>query len=404
MAVRSITTVRTDLHENLVWVLVETEDGLVGTGETFFSPGAVEAHVHDVIAPALLGGDETRIGAWHRRFMNHPVGHGASGAETRAASAIDMALWDIAGKSADRPLWRLFGGLAADTVPVYATRAGPRYATTTKNEADIERWFGVDGALDPLDDLGGWRERPAALARELLGEGFAGMKIWPFDEAAYRRRGLGLSAKDIAEGVRPVAMIRDAVGADLDIMVDLHGLLDVESAIRVADALEPFGIAWLEDPIRMDDTDGLADLKAATGIPLLGSETTAGVGAFARLIASRAIDIVSFDVGWSGGFTTCRDVAALARGAGLAIVPHDCTGPIGYAAAATLALCEPNARLMETVRAYTRGWYARVATDLPPIVDGRMRPLPGAGHGGVLRPEFLAAPTTRARASTRQRS
>lgn len=400
MSITAIETIRTDTHDNVVWVHIETDSGLIGLGETFFGPSVVEAQIHDVIAPRLLGGDETRISHWHATFTTGPVGYSGSGAEMRAASAIDIALWDIAGKRAGRPLHELLGGLVRDGVAVYNTCAGPHYATRTKDERDVARWFGVDHAgRVQLDDLKGWMETPEALARDLLAEGILGMKIWPFDTAAYANGGVAVTTAQIEQGLAPLKRIREAVGRDIDVMLDLHCLWDVDSASRIIRAAEPFEPAWIEDPIRMDDIAGLARLAAETRLPIYGSETTAGPLAFRQLLEARALDIVSFDPGWSGGITGCRTIADLAAAYGVPIAPHDCTGPVGYVAGATLALTRRNARVMETVRAYTRGWYRDVATVLPAVENGNLLPMPGHGLGISLRPDFLGASTTHVRRS-----
>ncbi|WP_293861479.1 mandelate racemase/muconate lactonizing enzyme family protein [uncultured Alsobacter sp.] len=398
MRVTAIETIRTDAHDNLIWVRIETDTGHAGLGETFFAPGTVEAHIHEDIARRLLGGDATRIEHWHRTFMRHPVGYASSGAEVRAASAIDIALWDLMGRATGLPLWRLLGGLVRDEIRVYNTCAGPHYATKARGE--VKRWFGIDhDTTEDLDDLKGFMHEPVALARSLLAEGITGMKIWPFDFAAFANGGTAITPAQIEEGVRPFRLIREACGDAMDLMVELHGLWDLESARRIVAAVEPYRPAWIEDPIPMHDAEGLAAMSRFTRIPIYGSETTSSKESFRRLLEQRSVSIVSFDVGWSGGITEGRKIAALADAWQVPIAPHDCTGPVGYVAGSCIALTSPNALIQETVRAYTRGWYAAIATALPPIVDGRLRPLPGPGLGFDLSPAFLADPGTRRRRS-----
>ncbi len=399
MRVTAIETIRTDAHDNLIWVRIETDEGHVGLGETFFAPGTVEAHIHETVAPRLLGGDATRIEHWHRLLMRHPVGYGSSGAEVRAASAIDIALWDLMGRATGLPLWRLLGGLVRDDVRVYNTCGGPLYATRSSGE--VERRFGIDHeAVEQLDDLKAFMTAPVRLARELLDEGITGMKIWPFDFAAFANGGTGITAAQVEEGVRPFRLIREACGDAMDLMVELHGLWDIESAKRIIAAVEPYRPMWIEDPIHMHDAEGLAELSRFTRIPIYGSETTATKESFRRLLEQRAISIVSFDVGWSGGITEARKIAALADAWQVPVAPHDCTGPVGYVAGACIALTSPNTLIQETVRAYTRGWYAAIATSLPTIEKGRLKPLPGPGLGFELSPHFLADAGTRRRRST----
>ena len=124
MQITALETIRANFHDNLIWLHIETDDGLIGLGETFYAPSAVEAYLHDTVAPLLLGGDASRIGAWNARLIRQPVGYASSGVEMRAASAVDIALWDLMGQQAGMPIHRLLGGLVRDRIRVYNTCAG----------------------------------------------------------------------------------------------------------------------------------------------------------------------------------------------------------------------------------------------------------------------------------------
>lgn len=390
MIVTGLQTVRLRSHDNLLWVCIETDAGLTGWGETFFAPTVVEAYIHDIIAPQLLGSDASQIGALNTRLIRYPVGYASSGAEMRAASAIDIALWDIAGQAAGMPLFRLLGGQARQEIRIYNTCAGPHYVTKPRS-ADIDAWFGVAGQLHALDDLHAFEHEPERLARELLDEGITGMKIWPFDRAAFANGGVGITPAQLAEGLAPFRRIRDAVGDAMDLMVEMHALWDTASAARIIRAVEPLNPLWIEDPIRMDDLAGLTKLAAGTRIPILASETLAPASSFAPLIASGAAGVMSFDPGWCGGITQGRAICDMAAAAQLPVAVHDCTGPLGFTAGTHLSIWAATAMIQETVRAYTRGWYAELVTALPPIENGMLRPLTGAGLGARPRPELLAS-------------
>ena len=388
MRITAIETIRAGFHDNLLWLHLETEAGLVGLGETFFAPAAVEAWVHEIAAPLLIGADATRIAHWSATLMRHPVGYASSGVEMRAASAIDIALWDLLGQQAGMPIHRLLGGLARPRIRIYNTCAGPHYVNKT---GAIAHRFGIEGdSNDRYDDLRGFLERPAELARDLLADGITGMKIWPFDFAAEQNGRVAITNAQIEDGVRPFRLIREAVGREMDLMVELHSMWDIESAKRIFRALEPLEPTWFEDPIRMDDAEGLAELARFTRIPILASETTAPKESFRRLLEQRAVGVVSFDPGWCGGISEARNIIALADAWQIPVAPHDCTGPVGFVAGTHLSLNARNAMIQETVRAYTRGWYGDVVTALPPIADGYLSPLMGPGLGLALRPEFLA--------------
>lgn len=402
MIVTALETVRTADHDNLVWLHLETDAGITGLGETFFAPGTVEQYLHETVAPLLLGQDAGQIGALNTRLVRHSVGYASSGVEMRAASAVDIALWDCLGQRTGLPLHGLLGGLARPSIRIYNTCAGPAYVQRAKGR-DVDQWFGVGNVNEafrhPLDDLYAFEHDPVRLAKSLLDEGTTGMKIWPFDRAAFANGGVGITPQQIAEGLHPFREIRAACGDAMDLMVELHALWDLESAKRIIRAVETVNPLWIEDPVQMNDLQGLAELVRFTRIPILACETLAPASTFHALIAARAVGIVSFDPVWCGGITQSRAICDMAAAAQLPVAPHDCTGPVGYVADSHLALWAPTAMLQETVRAYTRGWYADVVTTLPRTAAGRLFPLTGPGLGTQLRPEFLAAPTT-----TRRRS
>jgi galactonate dehydratase len=388
MHIAALETIRSSDNDNLLWLVVETDTGISGLGEAFFAPGAVDTFLHEVVAPLVLGRDATRIGAINRELTRYPVGYASSGAEMRAAAALDMALWDCLGQHADLPLHTLLGGRARDSIRIYNTCAGPHYVTKARS-ADVDAWFGRDRALQALDDLHAFEHEPERLARELLAEGITGMKIWPFDRAAFENGGVGITTAQVQEGLRVFQRIRAAVGAEMDLMVEMHALWDLTSARQIIRAVETIDPLWIEDPVRMDDTRALRELASFTRVPLLASETLAPASTFSPLIASGAPGIVCFDPGWCGGITQARAICEMAAAAQLPVAAHDCTGPIGYVAGTHLSFWAPTAMIQETVRAYVRGWYADVVTDLPPIQHGRMMPLTGPGLGTRLKPSFL---------------
>jgi L-alanine-DL-glutamate epimerase-like enolase superfamily enzyme len=152
-------------------------------------------------------------------------------------------------------------------------------------------------------------------------------------------------------------------------------------AIRIARALSPFDTYWHEDPIKMDT---LADLKRYaenSQAPVCASETLASRFRFRDLLETQAAGVIMLDLAWCGGISEARKIAAMAEAWKLPVAPHDCTGPVVFAASTHLAVAVPNAAFMESVRAYWSGWYADLVTALPVIEGGRIAPPPGAGLG-----------------------
>ncbi|MBV1703718.1 MAG: mandelate racemase/muconate lactonizing enzyme family protein [Hyphomicrobiales bacterium] len=369
---------------NVLWVRVHTDAGLVGLGETFYGAGAVAAHVHDALAVRLLGRDPLRIESLHRAMLDLPLAHSSTGAEYRAASAIDIALWDLFGKATGQPVHQLLGGLCRDRMPIYNTCAGYRYVRSL-DIRPVETWN--RGAEGPYEDLEAFMSDAGALAEDLLGQGISAMKIWPFDPAARETDGADISAASMKAALRPFELIRKRVGDRMEIMVELHSLWNLTAAKKIAKALEPFDPYWFEDPIRMNSPGALAEYARATRVPTCASETLGSRFAYKDMLDREAIGIVNADLCWTGGITEGRKIAALADTYHKPFVVHDCVGPVAFAAAVHMSFSQPNALTQESVRAFYDGWYRELVTVVPTIKDGHVLPMEGPGLGTELKPD-----------------
>ena len=394
MRITSVETVRVEEHANLVWVLVHTDEGLTGLGETFFLARTVEACVREHVAPRVIGEDPRDIVRLATKLSPY-VGYRSSGAETRACSALDIALWDLAGQAAGEPVARLLGGFSRTDIETYNTCAGTGYMKNARGQssANYELVDGADGGSAgqgrrEYDDLNGFLHRADELAESLLDDGIDAMKIWPFDLAAERTGGRFISTADLKAALEPFEKIRRAVGDRMRIMVEMHSMWQLLPAIEIARALEPFDVTWYEDPIRMDSLADLARFSDAVRAPLCASETLAGRTAFRDLFETGAAGIVNLDLSWCGGLTEARAIAAMAEAWHLPIAPHDCTGPVVLAASTHLSLHAPNALIQESVRAFHRTWYRDLVTALPPIERGRITVPDGPGLGLALHPDI----------------
>lgn len=390
MKITAVDTVRLDEFPNLLWVRVHTDEGLVGLGETFFGARAVEAYVHESAAPRLVGRDPHEIEAIARDLTPY-VGYAGSGVETRGRSAIDVALWDLLGKATEQPLYVLLGGLSRPSIRTYNTCAGTRYVRS-RPDWSTDDWGLGSAAEGPYEDLDAFLHRADELALSLLEEGITGMKIWPFDFAAEASAGYDISAAELDRALEPLRKIRAAVGDRIDVMIELHALWRLPAALKIAAALEEFDPYWYEDPVRADNPRALAAFAAATPVPVCAGETVAGLGGFRELLEAEAAAILMPDVGWCGGLTEARKIAALAEAYQRPVAPHDCTGPVLLAASVHLSLSAPNALVQETVRAFYAGWYRELVTVLPVIEGGHILPPEGPGLGTELLPEVLTRP------------
>jgi L-alanine-DL-glutamate epimerase-like enolase superfamily enzyme len=388
MRISRIDTVRTRQFPNLVHLLIHTDEGLTGLGETFFFADAVEGHIHGVLADYLLGQDPADIER-HSTALRGYVGAASSGAEMRAASAIDIALWDLRGKELDQPLYDLLGGRSRDRIRTYNTCAGERYVRGRHAQA-VSNWGLYESSSDGRhEDLEAFLRNPAQLARSLIDEGITGMKIWPFDPYAEATLGHDISAAELELASEPFRQIRAAVGAEMDVMVELHGLWDVAAACRIVAALDEFDLFWIEDPVRVTSAGAHAEVQRTTNVPIAAGETLAGLADYRDLLGCHGARIVIFDVGWVGGISAARKVAALAEAHERPVAPHDCTGPVVYMAATHMSLHLPNAIRQESVRAFWDGWYRDFVTALPVVERGMVSVPAVPGLGLELRPEVF---------------
>lgn len=388
---------------NNLWVRIYADDGLVGLGETYYTPRAVAAVIHDVLAPLLIGRDPLNLeNHWHNMFslVNFC---GAAGAEMRAISAVDLALWDLAGQHLGQPIYNLLGGRNRERVPIYNTCVG----------------------YGKYPDLDLWLEgRAGELAEDLLRQGIRAMKIWPFDQfgaslsgpenprapfviwGAKTAAGVlahSISNHDLKLGLSIVEDIRRAVGDRMAIAIEGHARWDLPTATRIARALEPYDILWLEEIMPPDNVDAYVRLKQATKIPLCQSERVFTRYNVRPWVEKPAADIIMPDFSWGGGITEGRKICSLADTYFLPITSHDTIGPVALWAAAHLMLHIPNALIMETVRSYTgeEGWYGDVVTDRIPIEEGHLSLPAKPGLGTRLREDFTSRPNAHVEITTK---
>jgi L-alanine-DL-glutamate epimerase-like enolase superfamily enzyme len=382
MKITSIETLRTAELPNILWVRVHTDEGLVGLGETFFGAETVEAYIHEYVAPRLIGQDPTRIDAIARDLVGY-LGFRSTGAETRGNSAIDIALWDLLGKSLNRPIVDLLGGRTREKIRTYNTCAGTHYVRKA-NAQRVENWGLGAAPQTNYDDLNGFLNNADELAHSLLEEGITAMKIWPFDMAAEKTNGQYIAPEDLKTALKPFEKIRSAVGDRIDIMVEFHSLWQLLPAMQIAKALGPYNTFWHEDPIRMDSLSSLKRYAEVSPAPICASETLASRWAFRDLLETGAAGVVMLDLSWCGGISEARKIASMAEAWHLPVAPHDCTGPVVLIASTHLSLNAPNALLQESVRAFYRTWYRDLVTALPEVSGGMITVPEGPGLGTEL--------------------
>ncbi|MFL6450237.1 MAG: mandelate racemase/muconate lactonizing enzyme family protein [Bryobacteraceae bacterium] len=389
MKITKIETVRIAEFPQLLWVYLHAEDGSRGLGETFFSPGAVASYLHDDLGPKLLGRDALAIDSISRDLTPY-VGFRSTGVEARAASAVDIALWDLFGKALKQPVVQLLGGWTRKRIRTYNTCAGAQYMRRSETQSSANWGLSGEaaGGISGFDDLSDFLHRAGDLAQSLLDEGISAMKIWPFDVPAEKTNGHYISPEDLKTALDPFEKIRKRVGDRMDIMVEFHSLWQLLPAMRIARELAAFGTFWHEDPIKMDSLASLKRYADISPAPVCASETLGTRWAFRDLLETGAAGVVMLDIGWCGGISEARKIAAMAEAWHLPVAPHDCTGPVVFAASTHLSLNATNALVQESVRAFYKGWYPEVVTGVPDVADGFVSVEDSPGHGCDLRPNL----------------
>ncbi|MGO4916408.1 mandelate racemase/muconate lactonizing enzyme family protein [Pseudogemmobacter sp. W21_MBD1_M6] len=387
MKITALRTYRVEEFANVLWIHVETDAGITGLGETFYGAEAVEAHIHNTLAVRLVGQDPLNIELLHKEMVSLPNAQASTGVEYRAASAVDIALWDLFGKVCGQPVHTMLGGQSWDRMRTYNTCAGTRYVRTNKIRP-VDTW-NLDAAPSPYEDLDGFMNRAGELAEDLLENGISSMKIWPFDPAGIENKGQFITTEQMKTAVKPFELIRKAVGDKMDIMVEMHSLWNLPTAMEIARTLEQFNPRWFEDPIRMNSPQALAEFARSTHVWTCASETLGSRFAYKEYLDRDAAHVVMADLCWTGGLTEGRKIAAMADTYHRPFAPHDCIGPVGFIAAIHMSFSQPNTLIQESVRAFYKGWYRELVTEVPRIEGGYIYPMEGPGLGTELVPQFF---------------
>lgn len=311
------------------WIFVKVltdQDGLYGWGEATLEwhTRAVVGAVED-IAQLLIGEDPTRIEhLWQTMYRQH-FWHGNGIVRGTAISGIDIALWDILGKVHGVPCHKLWGGPVRDYVRTYSHLGGGKMEDMYETKpADAHRF--------------------AELARQAVEDGFTAFKTMAVPETMP------------IEGLRPikyaaacVQSMREAVGEEIDIMVDCHARPSPRMGLRFADALEPYGLYWFEEPCWPEQVDGLAEIQRSVATPIATGERLISQHAFRELLEKRAASILQPDITHCGGLSEARRIAAMAEAYRVALAPHNPQGPVSTAASLELGFATPSYIICEAV-------------------------------------------------------
>ena len=321
---------------NYLYVLLDTSDGLTGLGEASLGgqTNAVLGAIKD-LEPLLLGADPSRIEHLWQQAYRHAFWHGGV-TFLSALAGVEVALWDIKGQALGVPIHRLLGGPVRDRIRAYAN--GPRGETP---------------------------EELAHSAADIVDRGFSALKLAPFEATPM------LAGKRVVDaGVAKVRAVRDAVGPDVEIMVDAHGRLSPALAVRAAEALAPLGIMFFEEPCLPEHVPALTRLARKSPIPIAVGERHYSRWAYPELLASRTIGVLQPDIVQSGGLGEARKVAALAEMHFVPVAPHNPWSWVNTVASLHLDAVIPNFLIQEIITD-PEPWKDEVVVNAPAIdADG----------------------------------
>jgi galactonate dehydratase len=313
-----------------VWLIVRlrTDAGLTGLGEASDAFGFDDTTKQEAAQMetelrrffALIEGKSPLDLGTYRRLGEALAAAGGLVSAT-AYSALEQALWDLAGKALEVPASTLLGGRVRDTLPVYAN---------------------INRAANPRTPEGF-----AATARAAVADGFRAVKAAPFD--GFPPPGAPQAQVDAAldKGIATMTAVREAVGADVELKVDCHSFFSVEAAVMVARRLEPLNLTWYEKPVAPERTAETAEIRRRIRQPTAGGELLFGVAGFAPLVRNRAVDVIMPDVKHCGGLDELKRIAAVAEAEGISVAPHTPSGPVSTAASIQICGVLKNVRSLE---------------------------------------------------------
>jgi L-alanine-DL-glutamate epimerase-like enolase superfamily enzyme len=354
MKITAVRTAATRGHGMHLWVRVETDEGITGLGECVH--GGVQAiAIIGQLAPQLVGRDPLQIDALFEELRRSYVfDGGTAGALITALTGIEIALWDLKGKAYGAPVYALLGGKFRDKVRVYA-------------DCQVEPGMDFDDVKRVVD---GVVERGfTALKIDVDIGAYTGKRIQSVDPA-FDRFNYTASEAEQERMVQIVDLVTRAAGKEIAVAADVHTRLDVPSAIRLAKALEPYHLLWLEEPVPPENIDAMREVKRATSLPICAGENLYLRHGFRELIEKQAVDIIMPDIPKCGGLSECRKIANLAELYYIPFAPHNVSSPIGTMASAHVCASVPNFLVLEFHWLHREYWTTIIADQEDIIKDG----------------------------------
>lgn len=348
---------------NITFVKVETDEGLTGVADVraLNRNETVTAYLYESIPRYVLGADPFDIELLVHRMSLQDFGRAGEVVMTGIA-LIEIACWDIVGQALGQPVYRLLGGAVRDRIKAYANG-----------------WYTVERTPDEF----------CAAAKRVVERGYLALKFDPFGAGFYE-----IDRKERNRVVSLVEAVRDAVGPDVEILVEMHGRFNPVTAVAMARELEPFKPSWLEEPVPPENLAALKKVSnaiAPLGIPIATGERIHTPFEYRELFELQAADIIQTDITHFGGILNTKKLAAWANAYYILIAPHNVGGPVSTAAALHLAASTPNFKIQEYFNDFAEAYVQDAATGLPQVVDGYFSLPEGPGLGLKLNEDVIAA-------------
>jgi galactonate dehydratase len=344
---------------DLTYVVLSTDEGVQGVGETRMinHTEALRGYLTEAAPTHVLGTDPFDIESLVQRMKFGD--YGRSGEIVMSGIAcVEMACWDIVGKALGEPVWRLLGGKVRDKVKAYANG-----------------WYTVERSPDDFH----------AAAVRVVDRGYQALKLDPFGPGSRE-----LDAEETRRSIALIEAVRDAIGPDRELMLEMHGRFAPHEALRLAALAEQFQPAWVEEPVPPTNLRSLAKVAARVNLPVATGERIHDRGEFRELFELRAADIIQPDIGHLGGILETRKLAATAETHDVLVAPHNVAGQVLTAANLHLAACTPNFKVQEYFNDFADEHVKQAATGLPEVVDGWFDLPTAPGLGVELDLDFIA--------------
>jgi galactonate dehydratase len=320
----------------LVFLELIADDGRVGLSEVRMvnKTDTLVACIHELAPRYLVGADPFDVERLAWNIQRAEYGRPGEVAQSTLA-AFDIACWDLMGQSLGVPIWKLLGGNFRERVPAYANGW---YQTAREPQAFASR------------------------AQEVVARGYRALKLDPFGAAHAE---LPTEEWNRVEAI--MAAVRDAVGADVQIFVEMHGRFTSAAAVRVATMLEPYDPEWIEEPVPPDNDEALARVRAGTRIPIATGERAHTIAEIRPIVERGLADIIQIDLTHFGGFLATKCVAGWADAHHLLMAPHNVCGPVGTMANLHLAVATPNYKVLEHFNDFADAWVGELVDEAPAV-------------------------------------